>query len=102
MIRYTRFVSLLAAGMAFAGAAASLPAAASSDLLQRAELFSRAAKSGFAAPLCRSLGIDARSARAVERARAQFVRAASADASRRRRDASESDLRRDRTRKSAA
>ena len=46
-----------------------------SDLLVRMELFTAAAHAGFDASACRRLGVEPRSARAVERARRQLRRA---------------------------
>ena len=45
-----------------------------SDLLHRAELFDEAARAGFDASVCRRLGLDPRSVRAVDRARRQLLR----------------------------
>lgn len=46
-----------------------------SDLLLRAELFEEAASAGFGAGRCRSLGLDPRALRAVDRARRQMLQA---------------------------
>lgn len=69
---------------AFSAGPSSLPAAGPSDLLHRAELFERGAEGGFTPAVCRSLGIDARSARAVERTRRQLARAIDGNAEGRR------------------
>ncbi len=59
---------------ALASGGADLPSQAS-DLLRRRELFDEVARAGFAAGRCRSLGVDARSARTVQRAHRQLRRA---------------------------
>lgn len=68
-----RDISVAARGIARGPSAAM--ASASSDLLQRVELFLDAARSGFDAGRCRALGLDHRSVHAVERARRQLCQA---------------------------
>ncbi len=64
---------ILAQRRAFGGKAAERETE-SSDLLVRARLFCRAARSRFSRATCESLGLDPRSVHAVERARRQMLR----------------------------
>ena len=65
---------------ALSGQAASHWPAGPSDLLLRMELFENAARRGFDPQGCRSLGLDPRGVRAVERAHRQLARVVGADA----------------------
>ncbi len=56
------------------------PGNARSDLLDRAELFEEARRRGFDAGTCQRLGIDRKTAQAVDRTRQQLARAARIDA----------------------
>jgi ATP-dependent helicase HrpB len=64
---------VLLAGRAFGSDRVDRPAGPS-DLLVRADLFLDAERRGFAAGACRTLGLDPRAVRAVERARRQLAR----------------------------
>ncbi|MBI4514683.1 MAG: ATP-dependent helicase HrpB [Deltaproteobacteria bacterium] len=57
---------------AFGAGASRAATSGQSDLLERMELFAHAAKAGFEANACRARGLEARSLRAVERARRQL------------------------------
>jgi len=61
---------------AFGGGGDARWAAASSDLLHRAELFGEAERAGFGEAICRRLDLDRGALRAVERARNAFQRGA--------------------------